>query len=312
MAAALLKYGPVVGWSCWAFERYNGMMGAIKNNSHAIETTFMKSWTELDLLFVLPFLTGGWTTYSLGEKAHHHALHGVSSTPRASALSIMDQLLCDRSRSRVFVHATCVRAEVEPWRRQRAAAAADAAAAPHLSWIPPALVLTGAEPFVGDVQLNDLQRRRTMLKPDSKATGRADTIAHQGLLRYFKETYGAPDAPVDPAAAAAAAAAAALASAPPAADTAPGMMDGVAGAGRWAPFRSWALDMDCPRSSRLQFFSDELGTRLSRQQRASWVMVLSGSRVVPAQCLQFARPTLIITHHDGTIERRIHLLVRLR
>ena len=69
----------------------------------------------------------------------------------------------------------------------------------------------------------------------------------------------------------------------------------------------------CVRTSRhLRFFGDQLGTAASRSHRSSWVMVVSGRRTEPAQCLSFAEVAVMATLATGGTEQRTLQLVKLR
>ena len=58
LADVVEDYGPAHGWTCFPFERMNGIMKDTEVNMHNIEETFMRVWTEQDHLRILPHLTG--------------------------------------------------------------------------------------------------------------------------------------------------------------------------------------------------------------------------------------------------------------
>jgi len=68
----------------------------------------------------------------------------------------------------------------------------------------------------------------------------------------------------------------------------------------------------CPRSQRLSFFAEELGTASSRQRSSSWILAMCGTRICPAQCLMFAEVYAKVTLVNGHTSVVKHLLAKLR
>ena len=52
----ILDYGPLHGFWCYAFERYNGILGAMPNNKRSIETQLMQRFLRENQILSSPFL----------------------------------------------------------------------------------------------------------------------------------------------------------------------------------------------------------------------------------------------------------------
>ena len=108
-------YGPPSGLSCFAFERYNKVMGETNINNRAIERTFALTWWRHDMLATLPFVTGEWSAWSTEEKGLYAEMQDGTPATKAQAAagqarpSIAEQVACDRSRTApVTVHETAM------------------------------------------------------------------------------------------------------------------------------------------------------------------------------------------------------------
>ncbi len=80
-------YGPAHSWSCYAFERMNGCMGATNTNMHNVEESFLKAWCQQDYLRVLPHLTGHWARFNEKLRALFTLMHGSNDEAERDALS---------------------------------------------------------------------------------------------------------------------------------------------------------------------------------------------------------------------------------
>ncbi len=60
LADCVLDYGPAHGWTCFAFERMNGLLKETSTNMRNVEETLIRVWTQRDYLLVLPHLNGRW------------------------------------------------------------------------------------------------------------------------------------------------------------------------------------------------------------------------------------------------------------
>ena len=83
LADMMEDYGPAHGWTCFPFERMNGIIKETEVNSHAIEETFMRVWTEQDHLRILPHLTGEWAKLGVDLRAVRAAALLQESRPSA-------------------------------------------------------------------------------------------------------------------------------------------------------------------------------------------------------------------------------------
>ena len=396
LAETMRDYGPPSGLSCFAFERFNKVVGETNINNRAIERSFSLAWWRHDQLAMLPFVTGEWSLWSAEEKELYSEMehHGTTLATEAQAAagqarpSIAEQVACDRSRTApVTVHETAVfveevsthyafqaelqrrRSEAKRQRRPRSSGlglnpdrdsddggddekgapldmSGDSKRAPRPASLrppaapepPPRVRLTGAEPFIGRLVLptpvselegeakkrkqrehKKLQQHELNLEgPVGRGKGKKPIPSDVGLLKelvaYFGRIYDcahknddgsvvplprrAPRPPDD-------------------ADkdvwTASVRAARAAAVPTEGKFAHFSLSLICPRSHRLQFFNQDIGTASSRLKRSSWVMVLSGTRVCPAQCLLFVEPTITLTMADGTVlPPRTHRLVQLR
>ena len=230
-----------------------------------------------------------------------------------------------------------------PGESKRSSAAPAPAAAVPLGSLPPRLRLTGAEPFVGRLVLPPAPEPRSRglyglpaeprkpkparhaLDLDAAAADdnakrsakkKADSSLHAELVSYFSRIYRCahktaagvvvPPEPSHP-----------QPRVPPGKDRAAWVAAWRAARGAAAPtegqFAHFELSPVCPQSKRLQFFNQQIGTASSRLKKSSWVMVLSGTRICPARCLDFVEPTITLTRTDGTVLAPLtHRLVKLR
>ena len=230
-----------------------------------------------------------------------------------------------------------------PGESKRSSAAPAPAAAVPLGSLPPRLRLTGAEPFVGRLVLPPAPEPRSRglcglpaeprkLKParhaldldaaaaednaKRSAKKKADSSLHAELVSYFSRIYRCahktaagvvvPPEPSHP-----------QPRVPPGKDRAAWVAAWRAARDAAAPtegqFAHFELSPVCPQSKRLQFFNQQIGIASSRLKKSSWVMVLSGTRICPARCLDFVEPTITLTRTDGTVLAPLtHRLVKLR
>jgi hypothetical protein len=246
----VLDYGLPSAKDSWSCERFIGDLGDINTNAHNIETTLCRRWTERDLLFTLPFVTGEWRAMSDAQRQLYCKLHGTTVPPDVVplAIDVAAQLLCDRWRTTTAVGDGRLR-------------------------------LLGTEPFIGalllptrpapDLCADALEIAKVANEKD-KSRLENDYACYRQLQSYLRSAY--PRAEVV----------------------------------------SITLSPSCPRSTRLQLFGDIVGVANSRYKRASWVMVRSGTRMCPAQCLSFAQVTADLTMIDGKVSQRVHHLAQLR
>ena len=68
LADCVLDYGPAHGWTCFAFERMNGLLKETNTNQRNVEETLMRTWTQRDYLLVLPHLNGRWAKMTDGVR----------------------------------------------------------------------------------------------------------------------------------------------------------------------------------------------------------------------------------------------------
>ena len=77
LADVVEDYGPAHAWTCFPFERFNGITEDTGVNSHNIEETLMRAWTEQDHLRILPHLTGEWAKLGVDLRALYGRLHAA-------------------------------------------------------------------------------------------------------------------------------------------------------------------------------------------------------------------------------------------
>jgi len=246
----LRDYGPASGFSCFSFERYNGILGSINTNPREIERTMMKTFAVQDRLFILPHVTGQFVSMTQDQKELYAGLHSTSLLTRVIPEPVSLQL------ARL--------AYSSGGRGQR---------------------LTGCEPISGGM-IGD----KCVPLP-----GRLSENIHLRniLLATLERLY--------------------YVSSPPADDRRETKRPRIDPASQ-SPLdvMSVAIGDECYRSTRLQLFDTVIGADGSRWTRSSWVLVRCGTRICPAQAIEFVRIMVTLRHRNDTTTNAIHHLFHCR
>ena len=249
LADCVSDYGPAHGWTCFAFERMNGLLKETNTNMRNVEETLIRVWTQRDYLLVLPHLNGRWAKMTQGVRDVVLKMLGCQLAVPVRELSA-EKKVARELRLNVGAQFACVM--LEHLRRRQAGGDDRAPPANLAPWIS-----VGATPQ---------KKPRAAVVVATKAEL---TTAIDAMIRR--------------------------------ADRSPALRN---------VNRVSVLSV---RTSRhLRFFGHELGTAASHRHRASWVMVLSGRRTEPAQCLSFAEVAVMATLVNGGTEPRTLQLVKLR
>jgi len=112
LADAVEDYGPAHAWTCFPFERMNGVIKDTEVNSHNIEETLMRMWTDQDHLRILPHLTGDWVKLGANLQALYRRLHAAKEVdpPPVSAMTATETAQREQ-RLDVGAHFACITLE---------------------------------------------------------------------------------------------------------------------------------------------------------------------------------------------------------